>query len=205
VALISAVATTSSVGMAGLRDSPTRSATVSALRLTYPASFARRYFTSCAYMVTGVRGACVHGVFVASHRLPNAPERPGWQFLTREVVLELCQAPPQRYRNTSVVASVYAFPLSLADFGVYSPRVIEHRADDACLPAPPSAERSAWGVLCMAKGGQPGGTRSVATFRWWSAHGSGVVVPRLSNRSSSCSCCRSSSSRRPRAGAARES
>jgi hypothetical protein len=68
-------------------------------------------------MVTGVHGTCVHGgVFVASHRLPPAPEQPGWQFSTREVALELYQAPPQRSRNTVVIASAYPFPLSLTEF-----------------------------------------------------------------------------------------
>jgi hypothetical protein len=67
-------------------------------------------------LVTGVHGACVHGVFVASHRLPRAPEQTGWQFSTREVALELYRAPPQRYRHKVVVASGYPFPLSLTEF-----------------------------------------------------------------------------------------
>ena len=52
----------------------TRSATVAAVRFVFPRRFDRRYFSSCRYMVTGVRGACVGGVVIAGYPLRPNPE-----------------------------------------------------------------------------------------------------------------------------------
>jgi hypothetical protein len=65
--------------------------------------------------VTGVRGACEHGVVVASYPLKANPEigAAGASFRSRGVVLELYRAPRQR---PDVVASTVRPPLSLSDF-----------------------------------------------------------------------------------------
>jgi hypothetical protein len=44
-------------------------AKVDSLTLTYPEHFYGRYYASCDFMVTGVHGACVHGVVLANTRL----------------------------------------------------------------------------------------------------------------------------------------
>src|SRR5918911_3316220 len=59
---------------AGGRAAPSRSATVAAVRFDFPRRFDRRYFSSCRYLVTGVRGTCVRGVVVASYPLRPNPE-----------------------------------------------------------------------------------------------------------------------------------
>jgi hypothetical protein len=91
------------------------SAAVAALRFSYPGRFDRRDFASCSYMVTGVHGACVSGVVVASYRLSREPElgAPGADFPRGEVAFELYRAPRQ---HPVVVAQPVRFPLSLADF-----------------------------------------------------------------------------------------
>jgi hypothetical protein len=55
-------------------STPSRSATVAAVRFVFPRRFDRRYFSSCRYLVTGVRGTCVRGVVVASYPLRPNPE-----------------------------------------------------------------------------------------------------------------------------------
>jgi hypothetical protein len=91
-----------------------RSATVAAVRFVFPGRFDRRYFSSCRYRVTGVRGACVRGVVVASYPLTSNPELgAGAPFRHGGVVLELYRAPGQ---GPNVIASTVLPPLSLSDF-----------------------------------------------------------------------------------------
>jgi hypothetical protein len=91
-----------------------RSATVAAVRFVFPDRFHRRYFSSCRYMVAGIRGACVHGVVVASYPLRPNPElgAAGASFRSRGVALELYRAPWQG----PDIASTLRPPVSLADF-----------------------------------------------------------------------------------------
>jgi hypothetical protein len=91
------------------------SVTVAALRLTYPGWFHHRTFRSCSYEVTGVRGACIRGVVVASYRLAPEPEigASGAAFPPTGVAFELFRAARQ---HPNVVAPTVPFPVSLADF-----------------------------------------------------------------------------------------
>jgi hypothetical protein len=90
------------------------SASVDSLMFTYPERFSLRYFTSCDYSVTGVRGACVHGVVVANLRLGRRPELGGTNARLPLTVakFELVLDAPE----TGVVAPVPTYPLSLRDF-----------------------------------------------------------------------------------------
>src|SRR6266702_2816193 len=92
------------------------SATVGSLRLSYPAGFDRRYFATCSYEITGVRGGCMRGVVVASFRLPPDPEVPGAVFPSDGVALELYRAPRQQQSQSRVRRPTVRFPISLADF-----------------------------------------------------------------------------------------
>jgi hypothetical protein len=89
------------------------SATVGPLTLTYPAHFARRYFASCDYRVSGVHGACVHGVVVANMRLGRRSElgESSARLPLTVAKFELVSAAPQ----TGVVPAVPAYPLSLGN------------------------------------------------------------------------------------------
>jgi hypothetical protein len=100
---------------AGGGSTRSRSATVAAVRFVFPRRFDRRYFSSCRYMVTGVRGACVRGVVVASYPLKPNPEiaRSGASFRSHGVALELYRAPSQ---GPNVIAQTVVPPLSLSDF-----------------------------------------------------------------------------------------
>lgn len=95
--------------------SRSRSATVAAVRFVFPDRFDRRYFSSCRYEVTGVRGTCVRGVVVASYPLASDPEAgaAGASFRPGGVVFELYRAPPQ---GPEVIGSNVLPPLSLSDF-----------------------------------------------------------------------------------------
>jgi len=90
------------------------SATVGSLTLAYPKHFYRRYFASCDYRVSGVHGACVHGVVVANMRLGRRPElgESNAPLPLTVAKFELVSAAPQ----TGVVAAVPAYPLSLGNF-----------------------------------------------------------------------------------------
>lgn len=89
-------------------------AKVDSLTLTYPEHFYRRYFASCDFMVSGVHGACVHGVVVANIRLGRTPElgAPNPPLPRRVAKFELVLAAPQ----PGVVAAEPNYPLSLQDF-----------------------------------------------------------------------------------------
>ena len=95
-------------------STPSRSATIAAVRFVFPRRFHRRYFSSCRYMVTGVRGACVRGVVVASYPLAPNPEggAAGASFRHGGVLLELYRAPSQ---GPDVIARTVLPPLSLSD------------------------------------------------------------------------------------------
>lgn len=90
------------------------SAEVDSLTFTYPGHFYRRYFASCDYRVSGVHGACVHGVVVANMRLGRRPElgESNAPLPLTVAKFELVSAAPQ----TGVVAAVPAYPLSLGNF-----------------------------------------------------------------------------------------
>jgi hypothetical protein len=90
------------------------SAKVDSLTFAYPEHFYRRYFASCEYMVTGVQGACVHGVVVANIRLGRRPELGGSNSPLPLTVakFELVRAAPQ----PGVVAPEPNYPLSLRNF-----------------------------------------------------------------------------------------
>jgi hypothetical protein len=89
--------------------------TVGAIAATLPAGFHYRYFRSCSYRVTGVRGACVRGVVVADYRLLAQPEigARGARYPQSGVALELYRAPKQ---EPPVVATAAHFPVSLSEF-----------------------------------------------------------------------------------------
>ena len=88
--------------------------TVGAVRATVATRFYHRYFTSCSYRVTGVRGACVRGIVLADYRLQADPEigASGARYPRDHVALELVRAAEQ---HPPVVAPAVSFPLSLAD------------------------------------------------------------------------------------------
>lgn len=95
---------------------PPVTVSVGSLRLTFPSTLHHRYFSSCRYVVTGVRsGACVHGVVVASYPLKANPElgARGASFRSDGVTFELYRAARQQ---PLVVAPRRSFPLSLRDF-----------------------------------------------------------------------------------------
>lgn len=91
-----------------------RSAEVGPLTLTYSGNFHRRYFASCDYRVTGVKGACVNGVVIANVRLGQNPELgASYPQLPRTVAkFELVLAAPQ----PGVVEPIPTYPLSLRKF-----------------------------------------------------------------------------------------
>ena len=97
------------------RSARSRSATVAAVRFDFPRRFDRRYFSSCRYVVTGVRGTCVRGVVVASYQLRPNPEiaAAGASFRRGGVALELYRAP---WQGPEVIAPTMQPPVSLADF-----------------------------------------------------------------------------------------
>jgi len=90
------------------------SANVDSLTLTYPEHFYRRHYASCDFMVTGVHGACVHGVVLANTRLgPNPELGKSNTLLPRTVAkIQLGVAAPQ----PGVVAATPTYPLSLTNF-----------------------------------------------------------------------------------------
>jgi hypothetical protein len=100
---------------AGGGSTPSRSATVAAVRFVFPRRFDRRYFSSCRYMVTGVHGACVRVVVVASFPLRPNPEggAAGASFRHGGVLLELYRAP---WQGPNVIAPAIQPPVSLTDF-----------------------------------------------------------------------------------------
>ena len=100
---------------AGGRSTRSRSATVAEVRFDVPRRFGRRYFSSCRYMVTGVRGTCVRGVVVASYPLRPDPEiaAAGASFRSAGVALELYRVP---WQGPDVIAPTIQPPMSLADF-----------------------------------------------------------------------------------------
>jgi hypothetical protein len=114
LALVSTLALLIPVSAAAKQRSGVPSARVGPLTLTYPERLHRRYFSSCDYRVTGVQGACVHGVVIANIRLGRSPELGGsYARLPLTVAkLELVLAAPQ----AGVVAPVPNYPLSLRNF-----------------------------------------------------------------------------------------
>lgn len=100
---------------AGGGPTPSRSATVAAVRFVFPRRFDRRYFSSCRYLVTGVRGTCIRVVVVASYPLRPNPEggAAGASFRHGGVLLELYRAP---WQGPNVIAPAVQPPVSLADF-----------------------------------------------------------------------------------------
>lgn len=90
------------------------SAKVDSLTLTYPEHFHRRFYTSCDFMVTGVHGACVHGVVLANTRLGRNPElgepNPLLPLTVAKFQLGVAAAQP------GVVAATPTYPLSLTNF-----------------------------------------------------------------------------------------
>lgn len=96
---------------------PPAIAAVGPLRVVYPGSMHRRYFSSCSYAVTGARsGACVRGVVVASYPLKRHPElgAPDASFRQDGVLFELYRAPQQPVATRTLPPP----PLSLTDFHV---------------------------------------------------------------------------------------
>jgi len=87
---------------------------VDSLTLTYPEHFYGRYYASCDFMVTGVHGACVHGVVLANTRLGPNPELGGSNPRLPLTVakFQLGVAAPQ----SGVVAAIPTYPLSLTNF-----------------------------------------------------------------------------------------
>jgi hypothetical protein len=115
------------VACGGVERSQT--ATFGPLRFSHPASFDRRY-TSCKYIVTGLRRPCVGGVVVASFALDLHLEVPSAMASPSGVSFRLHPASDQK---PVVVAPTVRFPLSLADFNnVHRGNCLQHRG-----PCPP--------------------------------------------------------------------
>lgn len=94
---------------------PPAIAAVGPLRVVYPSSLHRRYFSSCSYAVTGIRsGACVRGVVVASYPLKPNPELTGTgaSLPSNGILFELYRAPTQHPVATRKLLP----PMSLSDF-----------------------------------------------------------------------------------------
>jgi hypothetical protein len=92
-----------------------RSASVGDLRFNFPLRFHRRYFTSSSPIVTGVHGARIHGVVIASYPLRPNPESggSGAVFRPRDVTFELYRAPRHQ---PGYAAKPVDFPLYINDF-----------------------------------------------------------------------------------------
>jgi hypothetical protein len=114
LAVVAPLALLISVSAAAKQRNELPSANVGPLTLTYPERFYRRDFASCDYRVTGVQGACVHGVVVANIRLGGKPELGGSnpRLPLKVAKFELVLAAPQ----AGVVAAVPNYPLSLQKF-----------------------------------------------------------------------------------------
>ncbi|MFL5958810.1 MAG: hypothetical protein ACJ75G_00880 [Gaiellaceae bacterium] len=88
-------------------------AVVGDLRLNYPYSFHRRYFSTAKHAITGAHGIRIHGIVVASYPLTRSPELggAGASFRRNGVFLELYRAPRLRHR----LAPTRPFPLTIFD------------------------------------------------------------------------------------------
>jgi len=113
IAVFGAVA--ASNALAHSNPAPPAIATVGRLRVVYPSSLHHRYFSSCSYAVTGVRGAaCVRGVVLATYPLKANPELggAGASFQRNGVLFELYRSPTQQPFASRTLPP----PASLADF-----------------------------------------------------------------------------------------
>jgi hypothetical protein len=112
-AAVGAVAFSGSVGPFDVAPWKT-AAVVGDVRFAHPPEYHRRYFATSSHAVTGVHGARVHGVVVASYPLKRNPEfgGSGQSFRPDGVFFELYQAP----RHGPHLGAKKKLPLILSDF-----------------------------------------------------------------------------------------